>query len=328
MATDRKRLLLPDEMTSPGWDLLKSRADIETVVFSPRMPAAEFRRLLAGVDGVGLTSTPLRAADIEAAPRLRAVGRLGVGFDGVDVEALTRRGIPLMTCGTDNSPTVAEYVMYMMLALCKRGAEMDAMTRQGRWSERFDDPPTELLGKTLLIIGFGRIGTRVAKRCLAMEMAVEVYDPYVPAEAMRAAGCEPVADLDEALARADFVTIHCPKTPETTGLFDAARIARMKPGARLINTARGGLVDEAALYAALAAGRLAGAGIDVFSPEPPLSDNPLFTLPNVAPPLAGNTRESLDRRSLTTARNLLSVLDGRPRREFIVNPEVLGNCRS
>jgi len=325
MTLSKKRLLLPDEMTPAGWALLKSRPDVEAIKFPPRVPTDEFRLLLRDVDGVGLTSTPLRAADIEAAPRLRAVGRLGVGFDSVDVDLLTRRGIPLMTCGTDNAPTVAEYAMFMMLALCKRGAEMDAMTRQGRWAQRFVDPPTELLGKTLLIIGFGRIGTRVAKRCLAMEMAVEVYDPYVPAETVHAAGCERVSDLDEGLPRADYVTIHCPKTPETVGMFNAARLARMKPTARLINTARGGLIDEAALYAALKTGRLGGAGIDVFSPEPPLTDNPLFTLQNVvvAPHLAGNTRESLDRRALTTVRNLLSVLDGKPNRDFVVNPEAL-----
>jgi D-3-phosphoglycerate dehydrogenase len=142
---------------------------------------------------------------------------------------------------------------------------------------------------------------------------------------VRAAGCKPVADLDAALPRADFVTVHCPKTKETAGMFDAARIAKMKPGARLINTARGGIVDEAALHAALASGKLAGAGIDVFSPEPPLTDNPLFTLKNVivAPHMAGNSRESLDRKSLTVVRNILSVLDGAPRTEYVVNPESL-----
>jgi D-3-phosphoglycerate dehydrogenase len=328
--TDRKKILLPTTMARPGWDLAKSRADVDAVAFQPAVAGPEFHRLLRDTDGIALTSTPLRAADIEAAPRLRAVGRIGVGYDAVDVEALTRRGIPLMTCHTDNSPTVSEYAFYMMLHLCKGGAHMDSIPRQGRWPRRYDALPTELLGKTLLIIGFGRIGTRVAKRALAMEMAVEVYDPYVPAESVRAAGCTPVPDLDAALPRADFVTLHCPKTPETAGLFDAARIARMKPGARLINTARGGLVDEAALYAALAAGKLAGAGIDVFSPEPPLTDNPLFTLKNVivAPHMAGNARESLERKSLTVVRNILAVLDGKvPGNEYVVNPEYMKRPR-
>ena len=325
MTAKTKRLLLPETMAHTGWDLVKTRQDVEAVMFKPGIPAPEFHRLLHDSDGVALTSTPLRAADIEAAPRLRAVGRIGVGYDAVDVEALTRRGIPLMTCGTDNSPTVAEYAMFMMLMLCKGGAVMDAIPRQGRWPDRYTALPTELLGKTLLIVGFGRIGTRIAKRCLVMEMKIEVYDPYVPAAAVRAAGCEPGADLDSALPRADFVTLHCPKTPETVGLMNAARIARMKPTARLINTARGGLVDEAALYTALATGKLAGAGIDVFSPEPPLTDNPLFTLKNVivSPHMAGNSRESLERAALTVVRNLLSVLDGKPNREYVVNPESL-----
>jgi D-3-phosphoglycerate dehydrogenase / 2-oxoglutarate reductase len=324
--TTKKRLLLPDTMARTGWDYAKSRADVEAIAFSPGIAGPEFRRLLRDVDGVALTSTPLRGDDIEAAPRLRAVGRIGVGYDAVDVAALTRRGIPLMTCDTDNSPTVAEYTFLMMLWLAKGGAVMDAIPRQGRWPKRYDALPTELLGKKLLIVGFGRIGTRVAKRALAMEFAVDVYDPYVPAEKVRAAGCEPVPDLDAALPHADYVTLHCPKTPETAGMFDGARIARMKPGARLINTARGGLVDEAALYAALAAGKLAGAGVDVFSPEPPMTDNPLFTLPNVivAPHMAGNSRESLARKALTTAKNLLRVLDGDPPGpEFVVNPEAL-----
>jgi len=328
MTTSKKKLLLPDTMARTGWELARSRADVDAVPFSPTVPNPEFRRLLGDAEGVALTSTPLRAGDIEAAPRLKAVGRIGVGYDAVDVDALTGRGIPLMTCGTDNSPTVSEYVLFMMLSLAK-GPVMDALPRQGRWHERYNFLPTELLGKQLLIVGFGRIGTRVAKRCLAMEMAVDVYDPYVPAETIRAAGCKPVADLDAALPRADFVTLHCPKMPDTANLFNAARLARMKPTARLINTARGGIVDEQALHSALASGRLAGAGIDVFSPEPPLTDNPLFTLKNVivAPHMAGNSRESLDRKAVTVVRNLLSVLDGAPRTEYVVNPGALRGGR-
>lgn len=325
MTTTRKKLLLPDTMARSGWDYVRGRDDVEAISFSPTLATPEFQLLLRDVDGVALTSTPLSAADVDSAPRLRAVGRIGVGYDAVDVQALNRRRIPLMTTGTDNSPTVAEYAMFMMLALCKRGAAKDALVRQGRWLERFRELPTELLGKTLLIVGFGRIGTRIARRCLAMEMNVQVYDPYVPVDAVRSAGCAPVADLDAALPHADFVTLHCPKTPETTDMFNAARLARMKPSARLINTARGGIVDEAALYSALAAEKLAGAGIDTFDREPALTDNPLFTLTNVivAPHMAGNSRESLDRAAVTTARNLLSVLDGAPNRENVVNLEAL-----
>jgi D-3-phosphoglycerate dehydrogenase len=186
--------------------------------------------------------------------------------------------------------------------------------------------PFDLYGKTVLIVGFGRIGTRTAKRCQAMEMKVQVYDPYKGAADIKAAGCEPVADLDAALPNADFVTIHCPKTPETVGLFDAARIGRMKPKSYLINTARGGIVKEAALYDALVSGKLAGAGIDVFEVEPPPVSNTLFALPNVimAPHVAGVTVEAVSRMSEQTARNILSVLDGDPIRQNIINQDVLG----
>jgi D-3-phosphoglycerate dehydrogenase / 2-oxoglutarate reductase len=177
----------------------------------------------------------------------------------------------------------------------------------------------------VLIVGFGRIGTRTAKRCLAMEMNVLVYDPYKSVEEIRAAGCQAVSDLDAALPRADFVSIHCPKSPETVGMFGAARLRRMKPSAYLVNTARGGIVDEAALYAALVSGKLAGAGLDVFEQEPPAVPYPLFELPNViiAPHVAGVTLEAVERMSEQTARNLLSALDGEPIRQNVINQEVL-----
>jgi D-3-phosphoglycerate dehydrogenase len=159
-----------------------------------------------------------------------------------------------------------------------------------------------------------------------MEMNVLIYDPYKSAAEIKAAGCEPVADLDAALPRADFVSIHCPKTPETVGMFNAARLQRMKPSAYLINTARGGLVDEKALYEALVSGQLAGAGLDVFEQEPPPSGHSLFALPNVimAPHVAGVTREAVERMSLQTARNILSALDGDPIRLNVINQDVLG----
>jgi D-3-phosphoglycerate dehydrogenase len=253
------------------------------------------------------------------------VARIGVGYDAVDVPALTAKKIPLMVAGSANSPSVAEQAMFMTLALAKRGAELHAMVQNGQWNKRLGSVPFDIFGKTVLIVGFGRIGTRSAKRFQAMEMNVLVYDPYKPADEIKAAGCEPVADLDAALPRADFVSIHCPKTPETVGMFGAARLHRMKATAYLVNTARGGIIDEPALYEALTTGKLAGAGLDVFAQEPTPNDNPLLKLPNVisAPHMAGVTRESLDRMGLQTARNILSVLDGSPIRENVINKEVL-----
>ncbi len=324
-ASNKKRLLLPTTMTQPGWDVLASRDDVVGVRYTPGLPTAEFHALLADADAVGLSVTPFGAAELAAAPRLRVVGRHGVGYDAVDVPALTGRRIPLMIVGTANSVTVAEHAMFMMMTLAKRGTAMVAMVREGRWTDKFVDRPVELFEKVLLVIGFGRIGTRIAKRCLGMEMTVLVYDPYVTAATIRAAGCEPASDLDVAVARADFVTIHCPKPLEPSGLFDATLLARMKPSAYLVNTARGGIVDEPALHAALAAGRLAGAGLDVFDREPAPLDNPLFNLPNVVvtPHVAGGTQEAGDRSAIAAVRNLLSVLDGQPKRHNVVNKEVL-----
>jgi D-3-phosphoglycerate dehydrogenase len=199
------------------------------------------------------------------------------------------------------------------------------MVRDARWADRLSELPVDLFGKTLLVIGFGRVGTRVAKFCLALGMTVLVYDPYVRAESIQTAGCSPVSELDGALTRADFVTIHCPKTHETQGMFNATRLARMKQTASLINTARGGIVDEAALHTALTSGALAGAGLDVFDREPPLPDSPLLGLPQVilAPHMAGVTKESFDRMAIAVATNLLDFLDGKPNLDHVVNKEVL-----
>jgi D-3-phosphoglycerate dehydrogenase / 2-oxoglutarate reductase len=232
----------------------------------------------------------------------------------------------LMVAGTANSPSVAEQAMFMMLTLAKRASEMDSIVKDDKWASRLGALPYDLFGKTVLIVGFGRIGTRTAKRCLAMEMTVLIYDPYKPAADIKAAGCEPVTDLDAALPRADFVSIHCPKNPETVGMFNAARIKLMKPTAYLVNTARGGIVDEKALHQALVSKTLAGAGLDVFEQEPPPADNPLLRLGNVitAPHVAGVTREAVDRMSEQTARNILSALDGTPIRQNVINQDVLG----
>ncbi len=252
--------------------------------------------------------------------------RIGVGYDAVDVPALTRRKVPLMIGGTSNSVSVAEAGVFLTMSLARKGASMDTMVKEGRWHDRYKDMPVDLYAKTVLIVGFGKIGTRSARRFAAMEMNVLVYDPYMYSETIRGNGYDPVQDLDEAVARADFITIHCPKTPETTGMFNAARIGKMKRTAFLVNTARGGIVDEAALYDALKANRIAGAALDVFVEEPTPQDNPLLTLPNfiAAPHVAGVTREAVDRMAVVAVQNILSVLDGKPNRENVINKEVLG----
>src|SRR5215475_7114530 len=328
MATNKKRLLITQSMAKVGWDLLRERGDIEPVQFPGMITTPDFRALLAQqapVNGVALGITPFGEGEIAAAREMQVVARIGVGYDAVDVPALTKRKIPLMVAGSANSPSVAEQAMFMMMTLAKRGAELNAMVQANQWNKRMTAVPVDLFGKTVLIVGFGRIGTRTAKRCQAMEMKVLVYDPYKPATEISAAGCEAVPDLDAALPRADFVTIHCPKTPETVGLFNASRFKLMKPTAYLINTARGGIVDEKALHEALVSRKLAGAGLDVFEQEPPPVGQPLHALPNVimAPHVAGVTVEAVDRMSEQTARNILSALDGAPIKQNVINQDVL-----
>ena len=329
MTTNKKKILITQTMAACGRSLLTERDDIELIEFPNLISAPDFEALLkqhAPVHGVALGATRFGETELEAARDMKVVTRIGVGFDAVDVPALSRRKVPLMVVGIANSPSVAEQALFMMLMLAKRANELHALVKDGRWSTRLGKLPYDLFGKNVLIIGFGRIGTRTAKRCHAMEMNVLVHDPYKPAAEIRKAGYEPVGNLDATLARADFVSIHCPKTPETIGLFNAARLKRMKPSAYLVNTARGGIIDEPALYDALTSGQLAGAGLDVFAQEPPAVPNPLFELPNVilAPHVAGVTWEAVDRMSEQTARNLLSALDGAPIRENVINQDVLG----
>jgi D-3-phosphoglycerate dehydrogenase len=328
MATNKKKVLITESFSQQGRELFKDRDDIELVEFPNMISANDFEAMLkqqAPVHGVALGATRFGEPELEASGDMRVVTRIGVGYDAVDVPALSRRRVPLMVAGTANSPSVAEQAMFMMLTLAKRGVELHALVKGGQWSTRLGLLPFDLFGKTVLIVGFGRIGTRSAKRCQAMEMKVLVFDPYKPAADIKAAGCEPVTDLDAALPRADFVTIHCPKTPETIGMFNAARLRLMKPTAYLINTARGGIIDEPALHTALVSGKLAGAGLDVFEQEPPPAGHSLFALPNVifAPHVAGVTREAVDRMSEQTARNILSVLDGDPLRQNVINQDVL-----
>ncbi len=324
MTSNTRKMLLPNVMSRAGWEILRSRPDIEAIEYDALITPPDLHALLADADAIALASTPFGRPALEAAPRLQAVGRIGVGFDAVDVAALTERRVPLLTAGIANSVSVAESALFLMLALAKRALAYDIMVKSGRWHDRFIHAPVDLYRKTVLIIGFGRIGSRLAARCLASEMRVLVSDPFLPAAKIRDAGCEPVESLGAALPQADFISVNCPKMPETLNLIGADQLALMKPSAYLVNTARGGIVDETALHAALTNGQLAGAGLDVFSSEPPAPDNPLLKLDQViaSPHMAGVTYEAMDRMAVATVENLLSVLDSQPRIENTINPHV------
>lgn len=321
----KNRILLPSSMSPAGLKALADRSDIEAITYELSTPTADFHRLLANAQGVGLSLTRFGDAEIAAAPNLKVIARHGVGYDLIDVGAATRARLPVMITGIANSPSVAEHALYLMLELAKRGLFYHTMMSDNRWGQRMSKPlPTDLFEKAVLIVGFGRIGTRLAKMCLALGMRVSVYDPHVDAKQISSADCIAESNLDNALGKADFVSINCLKNSETTGLIGTAQFARMKPSAYIVNTARGGIIDEAALHSALTTNQIAGAGLDVIEQEPPAPDHPLLKLPNVilAPHMAGVTREALDRMAVAMVRNMLSVIDGAPIFDNIVNKEI------
>jgi D-3-phosphoglycerate dehydrogenase / 2-oxoglutarate reductase len=324
MATNLRKVMLPHTMGRQGIDLIQSRDDIQTVIYPAGIGQPDLLPQLQDCVGIALSGTPYRQVEMNASPVMLVVARIGVGYDTVEVPALTARKVPLMVAGSANSTSVAEQAFHLIIALAKKNAAMDRLVRDGNWSARHTALPMELADKTVLIVGFGRIGTRSARRCRGFDMHVLIYDPYLDPATIAAAGCEPVADLDTALPRADFVSIHCPKNPETIGLFNAARLSRMKKGAFIVNTARGGIIDEPALHAALTSGHLAGAGLDVFDMEPTPVNNTLLMLDTViaSPHMAGVTTESVAGMAVVTAQNILSVLDGSPNKANTINPEV------
>lgn len=306
------RVLVLGTIHAAGLERLAAQPGMETIVVDERAEA-EIDAALGQADAVVVRTAPLPARRIAAAPRLRVIAKHGVGVDNIDLAAARARGIPVAVTATANATSVAEFAFAQILALAKRAAEMDAAVRAGDWAARNRPGVIELAGKTLLVVGFGRIGTRVARRALAFEMRVLVHDPFVPSARIREAGCEPAAELDAALPEVDVLSLHCPLTATTRGMIDAARLARLRPTAFLIDTARGGLVDETALAEALAAGRLAGAALDVFGREPLPADDPLLAAPNLllSPHVAGVSAESARRMALEAAENVLAGLEGR-----------------
>jgi D-3-phosphoglycerate dehydrogenase len=259
---------------------------------------------------------------LEAGPRLRVVGRAGVGVDNIDVEAATRRGVLVMNTPGGNAVSVAEHAIALLLALARRIPEFDAATRGGRWEK--SNAGIEVRGKMLGLVGLGRVGAEVARRARALEMRVAAHDPYISESVARDTGVE-LLPLEEVLRRADFISLHAALVPATEKLINAARIAQMKRGARLINTARGELIDEAALAEALASGQLAGAALDVFAMEPP-AGSPLLALPNViaTPHVAGSTQEAQEEVGVLIAQQVRDYLADGTLRNAVNLPAISG----
>ena len=271
------KVLVVQPFHADGMRLLEARGDVRPRSWTAR--SRELAEKIADADGVTIRTSPLPAAVIERAERLKVVSRHGVGYDNIDVDALTRRGIPLAIAADANATAVAEHTLYFMLALAKQGLRYDRATREGRWAVRNSLDAVDLLGRRVLIMGFGRIGREVAKRCAAFGMAVMVYDPYVQANVIEAAGdYRSVPDFEAVLPETDVLTVHLPLGADSRGLIGAAELAALPAHAFVINAARGGIVDERALHDALTSGKIAGAGLDVFDQEPPPEDHPLFAL--------------------------------------------------
>jgi D-3-phosphoglycerate dehydrogenase len=317
------RVVIVGKIHDSGLALLRRRPGL-TLDYIEDATESVVTAAARGAEAILLRTSRLSAAAIAGAPHLRIVSRHGVGYDNVDLAALNARRIPLTVVGSVNAVSVAEHTLFLLLATMKRGFAYDRATRRGDWDFRNSLEARELAGKTLLIIGYGRIGREVAARALAFGLRVVAHDPY--AAPSPASPVEHAEDLDAALVEADAVSLHVPLTAETRLLFDRARLARLKPSAVLLCTARGGLIDEAALAAALAQGQLAAAGLDVFAEEPPPGDHPLFALPNVvlSPHAASLTLECAERMSLVAAQNCLDGLDGRLDPALVVNRESLG----
>jgi D-3-phosphoglycerate dehydrogenase / 2-oxoglutarate reductase len=300
----RSRVLVREQIAERGIELLRERHDVD-VDFD-----ADLGSRIADYDALIVRSATKVTADvIDRADRLRVIGRAGVGVDNVDLAAATRRGIVVANAPESTVVSAAEHTIGLLVALVRNIPQAHAALKQGRW-ERRAYGGVELAGKTLGVLGFGRIGQQVARRALGLGMHVVAYDPFVSPERFRELGVERRESRDRVLEAAEFVTLHLPLTEETRGCLDRAAFARMRDGVRVVNAARGELVDEDALVEALRSGKVAGAAIDVFAQEP--YSGPLLELDNVVvtPHLAASTEEAQDRAGVIVAEQVLAALDG------------------
>jgi len=307
-----------------GLRLLRARPDVR-VVIPPSIDREAVMPHLADTDALAIRVSRVDAGMIAAAPRLKVISRHGVGVDNIDIDAATKAGVPVTTVGEANAPSVVEHTVAMMYALAKRLPDYDDAVRSGDYWRKMKLDAIDVAGRTVLIVGLGRIGSRLAVVLNALGLRCLGIDPAFTASQIRAMGCEPVATLHEALPRADFVTVHCPLQADTRDLIGATELALMKPSAYVINCARGGIVNEAALLAALNGGRLMGAGLDVQVEEPPKPDDPLLTCKRLilTPHSAATTAEGVVRMAVAVAQNILDCFDGKLVRSNVFNPSVL-----
>jgi D-3-phosphoglycerate dehydrogenase / 2-oxoglutarate reductase len=302
------RVLVTEKLADPGVELLQNEFDVDVLLgLSPE----ELLEKIGDYDGLIIRSaTKVTAEVIERADNLKAIGRAGIGVDNIDIDAATKRGILVANAPESNTVAAAEHTLGLMLAAARRIPAADASLREGEW-KRSAYKGVEVSEKTLGLVGLGHVGAIVARGAVGMGMRVLAYDPYVSEERMRSMNVERAETLEEVFENADFLSLHVPRTPQTTGMVNAESLGKMKPTAYLINVARGGIVDETDLYNALKEGTIAGAALDVFAEEP-TTDSPLFALPNtvVTPHLGASTAEAQDRAGVTAAEQVAAALRG------------------
>jgi D-3-phosphoglycerate dehydrogenase len=315
-----KRILLTEPMHAVAAELAAARPDVEIVQAADTDPAT-LRRLIAGAHAVGVRTCELREEVLSAAPDLQVVSRHGVGCDNVDVAHLTGRGIPVAIAAGANAASVAEHTLMLMLA-CARGLlRQDRAVRGNLFTRRDGLVGGDLEGARALIVGFGRVGRQVARRCRAFGMAVTVADIALDRALAAELGCRAVADFRPELPDADFLSLHVPLDATTRHLVSDPELDAIRPGAVVINCARGGVVDEAALVRALDAGRVSMAGVDVFDPEPPAADHPFMGRDDMVltPHTGAASRGSMREMARMTMQNMLDCFDGRLRPDCTFN---------
>ncbi|SMX41110.1 hydroxyacid dehydrogenase [Maliponia aquimaris] len=311
-------VLVAGRLHPSGRALLDAAPDV-TVRYIDEISEASYAPHLHEADALLIRTQPMSAPTVALGDKLKIVSRHGVGYDAVDVKALTARGIALAVCGDVNSSSVAEHACMMILAAAKRALRGDASVRRGPWGWRNSLESQDLRGRSLLILGYGRIGRHTAQMMAGFGMTIRAFDPYLHAQGWPEGPVALATDLHAGLAWADVISVSAPKADKP--LIGAAEFAAMKHGAILVNTARGGIVDEAALIAAIAAGKVGAAGLDVFEDEPPAPDNPLLGFDQVilSPHIAGVTEGASERMAIGSAQNILDFFAGTLDPALIVN---------
>lgn len=317
-------VLVAGKIHEAGLAVLQNAPGI-TLQLVDEVSVESYAPFMAQADALLIRTQPLTAKEIATAQQLQIVSRHGVGYDSVDVDTLTSRNIPLTVVGDVNSLSVAEHTLSLLLAVAKRICYFDRSIREGEWNRRNSFSAMEIAGRKLFILGFGRIGREVARLAKSFNMEVIAYDPYLPDEMFSTHHVQRVAEIEDGLCAADAVTVHLPFNGEKP-LIGKDELAMMKPGAFLINTARGGIVDEEALAQALQSGHLAGAGLDVLKDEPARADSPLLAQTDrliLSPHTAGLTQEAAMRMSVSAATNIVNYFQGQLDTGLVVNQQVL-----